>query len=100
MTKEIILKEKNIFDEKINNLQNEKEKYLSLKYIQLIKENKNSLIGVEFSTGQIDDMYQVKSIEGDSLILFQTWDYENGDLDEILIDELSFNQMEEIIEQL
>jgi len=77
----------------------EKEELLS-HIIASIKRQKDKLSGVQFSTGNIDDMYEVKRVEDDSnLILFQTWDDESNE-EEMDIVELSFDQMKEVFYEL
>ena len=51
-------------------------------------------------TGNIDDQYEIKSVEeDDNLILFQTWDDESNE-EEMYLVELSYDQLKEIFYEL
>lgn len=65
---------------------------------------KDELPGVQFSTGNIDDMYEIKKAEADEggvegLVVFQTWNNENEE-EFLYTDELSFDQLEEIFNEI
>jgi hypothetical protein len=67
--------------------------------IFLIKSKKDKLPGIQFSTGNLDDQYEVKRVEDDeTLVLFQTWNSSTNEeeFEEMEITELSFDQMKEI----
>jgi hypothetical protein len=66
-----------------------------------IKSQRDRLPGIQFSTGNLDDMYQIKEVEDEeTLVLFQTWEGESAEGEEMEITELSFDQMKEIFLEL
>ena len=79
-----------------------KEKDILLPHIvESIKRQKDKLPGVQFSTGNIDDMYEIERVEDDTLVLFQTWDFPaEEEFEEMEITELSFEQMKEVFYEL
>ncbi len=66
-----------------------------------ILKGKDNLKGIKFSTGELDDQYEIKEIEEYTLIVFQTWQGDiPGEEEEIEISELSYDQLKEIFFEL
>ena len=87
-----IIEMRNEFNAKLSKIELEKETVMKPLYIEYINNNKDKLIGVRFPTGNIDDEYEVKEVEDDTLILTQTWD--GVDTEDIEIEELDISQLE------
>ena len=87
---------KDRYNAKIQIILDEQDAKLTPLYREYIQRNKHKLKGVQFTTGEGDDMYEIISVEEDALILVQTW--EEGE--EVEIEDLSFNQLQEIYDNL
>ena len=99
-TKEQIQQALNIHNAEVQVKVDAMKKEVMPQLIENLTSRKKELPGVQFSTGNIDDMYEIKKLEADEdgiegMVVFQTWDNENEE-DFLYIDELSFDQLEEI----
>ena len=93
----------NIYDAKIKIINEASEEKLAPMYRDYLESKKETLVGITFSTGNIDDMYEVKEVvedNGTTLIVFQTWEGEDGETDGIGIDELNFGQLQEMFDEI
>lgn len=85
-----------IYNEELQDVITREKEELLPQLILSIKGRRDKLPGVQFSTGNIDDQYEIKSVEeDDNLILFQTWDDESNE-EGIYLVELSYDQLKEI----
>mgnify|MGYP000944813255 FL=1 len=89
-----IIEIRNEFNSQIIKIEKEKEKVLRPMYIEYMRENKDNLVGQVFSTGNLDDEYKITDVNGDTFLVFQTWDEEMTD--EIENCDMEFSQLEEL----
>ncbi len=99
-TQEQIQKALDVYNAEIEAIIDKQKEVLKPELITNITLRKDELPGVQFSTGNIDDMYEIKKAEADEggvegLVVFQTWDNENEE-EFVYTDELSFDQLKEI----
>ena len=89
------------YESKVKSVIEEQETKLSPLYIEYIKNNFSKITGVQFQTGNIDDMFEIKRYdkEDECLIVYQTWDSETEE-EGIGVDELNFTQLQEIYDTL
>lgn len=88
-----------IYNEELQDVILREKEELLPQLILSIKGRRDKLPGVQFSTGNIDDMYEVKRVEGDeTLVLFQTWNSPTNEeeFEEMDIVDLSYDQLKEI----
>ena len=92
---------KDRYNTKVQEIVNEQEEKLKPLYIEYLNNNLSKLKGVQFSTGNIDDMFEIKRYDEEDkcLIVYQTWDDESTE-EGVGIEELSFNQLQEIFDTL
>jgi hypothetical protein len=93
------------YNAKVQEIVEEQEAKLVPMYIEYIKNKVDSLVGVTFSTGHLDDLYQIDKvvddeIDGLTLIVFFTWEGEGGEKNGLGIDELGFDQLQEIFDEI
>ncbi len=101
---EEIQKALDVYNKEQQALVDKQQKELKPELISNITSKKNKLPGVRFSTGNIDDMYEIKKTEDDEegvegLVVYQTWGNENEE-EFVYTDELSFDQLKEIFFEL
>ena len=99
-TKEQIQQALDVYNAEIQAIVDKQKEELKPELITNLTLRKKELPGVQFSTGNIDDMYEIKKAEADEggvegLVVFQTWNNENEE-EFLYTDELSFDQLEEI----
>jgi len=95
----------NKYKAKVQSIMDESEEKLKPIYIEYIKNKVDSLVGVTFSTGHLDDMHQIDEVvddevDGLTLIVFYTWEGESGDKNGIGLEELGCDQLQEIFDDI
>lgn len=103
-SKEQIQQALDIYNAEIQAIVDKQKEELKPELITNLIARKSELKGVEFSTGNIDDMYHIKKAEADEggvegLVVYQTWNNENEE-EFLYTDELSFEQLKEIFVSL